>query len=118
MQAQKEISRFLVTFEFPTRISGYHYLKEGLIFLIEQRSPYQDVPSSKIIYSYLAEKFNTDTENIERCLRTIVCKMWASLSVVGLFQQRPSVREFVLKCAEYIKLGVSQPSVYDILSYW
>jgi len=98
-------------YEFPTKVNGYHYLKESLIMVLEDNS----LPSNKMLFSTLADKFNTDEANIDRCLRTIVDKMWQSLAKVGLFIERPTNREFIYKCAEFVGRRDVQASVYDIL---
>ena len=114
MDITKEVSRFMVNFGFPPNINGYHYVKESIIFAIEN----QTITSNKLMFSHLAEKYNTDVDNIERCVRTMVDKTWAHLVQFGLFDKRPTPREFIHKCAEFIKLGIRQPSVYDILDPW
>ena len=102
-------------YEFPTKLTGYHYLKEGITFILGTNT----IPTNKILFSHLADKFNTDPDNIDRCLRTLVDKQWSVLVNEGLFNQRPTNREFVLKCAEHVihgNLSGSYRSVYDILS--
>jgi hypothetical protein len=72
--------------------------------------------SNKVLFAELAEKFNTDADNIERCLLTITDKMWKKRSYVGLFNIRPTIREFITKCAEYISIDTVRPrSAYDCL---
>jgi hypothetical protein len=106
------ITRFLLEYEFPTKLNGYKYIKECLETVMTNTIP----PSNKIMYAELAEKFNTDDDNIERCLQTLVNQMWRVLSHVGLFTKRPTIREFVMKCAEFISLNTARPrSAYDIL---
>jgi len=112
MNITKEVQRFLMEYEFPTKVNGYNYLKESLVYVMTN-----DInPSNKIMFSELATKFNTDIDNIERCLRTIIDKMWGVLATVGLFSDRPTTREFIMKCAEFISIGTRPQSAYDILT--
>ena len=108
---EKKVLRFLIDFGFPTKLSGYHYLKDGMLFVLENTI----TPSNKILFSHLADKFNTDPDNIERCVRTLVDKHWRALGDEGLFDERPTNREFIIKCAEYVSYVSPKRSVYDIL---
>ncbi|MDR0462386.1 MAG: sporulation initiation factor Spo0A C-terminal domain-containing protein [Christensenellaceae bacterium] len=112
MNIQKRVTDFLFDFGFPTKVNGYHYLKCGIICIHEN----QGVPSSKELYAHISERFNTDADNIDRCLRTLVDKMWPVLAKSGLFDERPTNREFVIKCAEFISNRDAPASVYDILA--
>ena len=112
MNLRKKVGEFLFDFDFPTRVNGYQYLKEGMINILES----DIMPSNKILFCDLAKRFNTDVDNIDRCLRTLVDKMWATFAKMGWFTERPTNREFIIKCAEFVSSRNSQASVYDILS--
>ena len=109
MNTQKKVQQFLAEFEFPTKLNGYFYFKDCLCLILEENN----LPQNKELWAILAQKYSTDADNIERCLQTLVDKMWAA---VGLWTQKPSVREFIMKSAEYIAhASRRERSVYDIL---
>lgn len=112
MRTEKEIARFLFDFNFPTRLNGYHYFKECLVYIFDGNI----LPMNKELFLTLADKFSTDEDNIERCMQTLVDKMWLPMQNVGIFSCKPSIREFIMKCVEYIKYdSTRQRSAYDIL---
>ena len=115
MELQKQVSRFLMTYNLPAKMTGYKYLKESLVHFIE--SP--DVLTNKVLFAYISERHNTPIANIERCIRTLIDKTWEDLMHAGLFQDRPTPRQFITTCAEHITLNTStrpkMTSVYDIL---
>ena len=110
MDVTRAVQKFLLEYEFPTRLNGYCYFKEALVHILKSDIP----PSNKTLFMELAEQFMTDEGNIERCLGTLVEKMWPALACVNLFTARPTIREFIMKCAEYITAGTRQRSAYDI----
>jgi len=113
MDYKREVSRFLMYYDFPTKLNGYHYLKECLVNILQENI----IESNKLLFADIAQKFNTDADNVERCLLTISDKMWKRMSYSGIFSSRPTVREFVMKCAETIMNDTSRPkSAYDVLS--
>jgi hypothetical protein len=97
---------------FPTKINGYVYAKECFLRILEAPTP----PSNKELFLELSFQYNTDSDNIERCLRTLIDKTWAHLAAAGLFHEKPTIREFILKCTEFIANGSRHQSAYDILS--
>ena len=106
------VGRFFLSFGFPLHMNGYHYAKEGIVYIIQNRC----IDCNKVLYAYVADEFKTEVINVERCIRTFITKNWDILKETGLFSVRPSSREFILKCAEYISLGFTSASAYDILS--
>lgn len=109
---ENDVYRFLTDYEFPPQINGYRYLKEGLVHILNNRD---EILSNKILFAHLSDKFNVDLINIERCIRTIIDKMWVDLVRAGMFNDRPTPRQFILKCVECITSGSHQKSAYDIL---
>ena len=110
--AKKAVTRFLFEYGFPTKLHGYRYLKECLLLIANEIG----VPSNKMLFIELAERFKTDSDNIERCLQTLVHKMWKVLASGGLFSSRPTIREFVMRCSEFVAICNVQPrSAYEIL---
>jgi len=106
----EKVSNFLYNFGFPTRVNGYQYLKDALVKINENPSL-----ACKVLYIELAQKYKSDMEAVDRCFRTLVDKMWVRLCTEGLFSVRPSNREFIIKCVEYINKKHNPKSVYDVV---
>ena len=124
------VTKFLLSKNLPTKLKGYRYLKEGIIFVIQSDA----LEYNKVVLSNIAAKFNTATDNIERCIRTLINKTWGKNSRIDFFGTKPSVREFIVKCAEHIisrnqlntvqhlndrnvlETDFTQVSAYDILA--
>ena len=106
------MGRFFLTFGFPLHLNGYHYAKEGIAYVIQNKC----IDCNKILFAYIAEEYDTEMMNVERCIRTFIDKYWIMLKDAGLFSIRPSSREFILTCAEYINFGFTSVSAYDILN--
>jgi|GEM_PF-3485072 len=112
MDIKKEVTKFLVDYGFPTKLNGYQYTRECLCMILNGTMP----PTNKIMFSEVAEKFQSDSENVERCLETVVNQMWKTMSYTKLFPTKPTIRMFLTRCAEYISLDANRPrSAYDIL---
>lgn len=115
MEIQQEVSQFLISYGFPTKMNGYHYLKEAIAYVAEN----DVMPSNKVLCSYLSDKFNADKCNVERCIRTLIDNMYDKLKDQEMFQSKPSTREFIMKCTECFLLkttsAASSNSAYDIL---
>jgi len=101
MCIQKNVGRAFISLGLPVSLSGYYYAKESVVCAIENPSV-----SNKVILASVAKKFNTDVQNVERCIRTFIDRVWRGLVAIGLFVARPSCREFIFKCAEVITLGL------------
>jgi len=98
---EDQVHKFLTLHEFPTKLMAYHYLKDSI-----KRTMGEGILPNKILFAGLSEQYQTDSGNIERCLRTLVDKMWQR---VGLFTKRATNREFILRCTEHI--AANTPSV-------
>jgi len=111
---EKLVGQFLLSYNFPSKINGYQYVKDCIAHAINN----QGFICNKVLFGHVAKKYNTDSSNIERCIRTFITKSWEDLASTGLFSKRPSCREFILKCAEYISfvpVDFTPASAYDIL---
>jgi hypothetical protein len=97
----KTIIRFFRAADFPVNINGYNYAKVGMAYAIENNG----VDSNKILLFHIAEQCKeSDIHNIERCLRTLIGKTWPKLTEMGIVNSKPTVREFFIRCMEYITL--------------
>ena len=108
MTTKDKVQKFLMQY-VPAKYIGYDYLKDALTAFIDGSTS----QSNKVIFVDLATKYATDTTNIDRCLRTIVQKIWKLLP--QLFERRPTTREFLTECAEYISTAETRGGAFAIL---
>jgi len=92
-------------------MKGFHFLRDSIIYVIENKT----LPTNNALFEYISERHGIVVANVERCLRTIIDKTWKDLVEQGLFDSRPSPRQFILDCAEHIAIDPEQPSAFDIL---
>jgi hypothetical protein len=112
MDRKNQVTKFLIDYGFPTKLNGYQYTRECLCLCLNGAMP----PTNKIMFVEIAKKFHSDAENIERCLQTVVDKMWKTMSYTNLFPEKPTIRAFITRCAEYMSINANRPrSAYDIL---
>lgn len=66
----EELTDYLIQNGFSPRHMGFSYIKECIIFAVSQRGSLGSLNSE--IYPYVATKFNTVVENVERNIRNAV----------------------------------------------
>ena len=112
MDTKKIATRFVLDYGFPTQLNGFYYIRDCFIITLEN----EFAPANKILFNELGDKYNTDPDNIERCIGVVVNKMWETLQAVGMFSSKPTIREFITTCAEHIMIDSGRPkSAYDVL---
>jgi len=111
VETERLVTKFLLQNNFPTKINGYHYVKDAIVYVLESQTHFDE---NKTVFSYLAKKYHTESDNVERCIRTFVAKTWKNLESTGMFTEKPTSREFILKSVEYISLDLLPHSAYDI----
>jgi len=112
LNIEERVTKFLQEFDFSMKFHGTRYLKDMIIYALE----INEIMTNVQMYNYVADHHNTDPDNIDRCLRTLVDKKWRDLAREGLFEKRPTNREFVTTIIEYIKFPLDRKSVYDVLT--
>ena len=73
---QKRIRCELEAIGFPRCVHGTSYLEEGIFYLV--MSGRTSVSTTKELYPYIAEKFATNTGNVERNIRGVIEKVWTT----------------------------------------
>lgn len=76
---QKRIHRELEAIGFPRGVHGTSYLKEGIFYLV--MSGQASISTTKELYPYIAEKFATNTGNVERNIRGVIEKVWTKQNI-------------------------------------
>ena len=110
--ANEIVTEFLLTNGLPANLKGYHYAKEGIIYVIQEGC----FESNKLMLTTIAERVNTAKGNIERCIRTLINAVWKNKPKFDIFETKPSVRTFIMKCAEYLTL--KNPHLIKPVSYF
>jgi len=67
----------------------------------------------KSIYDELASKYNTDTRNIERCIRHLIDNWWREHRCGHLFEKKPTNSELICHLVEYVRLGMGEFADYS-----
>lgn len=66
----KDITDYLIANGFSTFHKGFAYIKECIVFIVTQKGSVGSLNSE--VYPYVASKFNTIVENVERNIRNAV----------------------------------------------
>ena len=117
MTTKANVTQYFLRWKLPVDMLGYTYAKECIEMVLDNGF----TSFGKVLYPAIAKKHDTDIQNVERCIRSFINRMWKSSKFRERFLYRPSVREFVFRCAEYVRLNIElekdlkNRSVYDIL---
>lgn len=84
----------------PKHYTGYCYLKTALSYIAEAAG--NNIAMTKAVYHHVAEQYNTDIANVERCLRTLVHKWWEQCHCGGLFSVRPTNKQLLMCVSEHV----------------
>jgi len=79
---------------------GCYYSREILGIVVSNKLPILD-----FAYRTVAKKFSTCPANVERCVRSFIAVSWEQ---IGIFNRRPTSKEFFAECMVHIKRGKSQ----------
>ena len=100
------IVKFLKTKNCPT-MRGYGYLKDAVALTIEDETNIESI--NKLIYQVIADKYETECYNVEKCIRKFIDKWWKESNCGDLFISKPTNRECILRLSENIKLSQQTP---------
>lgn len=75
MLLKKRAERELSAMGFPAKITGTAYIEEGLVYMAEADG--RELSITKELYPYIAKKFDTHPNNVERNVRNAIEKVWA-----------------------------------------
>lgn len=99
----KNISKILEDFGFPQKLNGTIYFKDCLKFYVgEEMRTLDDVG---VVLGKVAIMHNKKLANVERCIRTLISKMFNNPDKKvfnNLFKSKPSTKEFIRVMAEYV----------------
>lgn len=92
-------------------MSGYKYLKEAVMYTTEHPEVMNSV--TKILYPYIANKFDSTPQKVERAMRSAIARAWKKVdsnTISSLFGRRinlkkkPSNSEFIALLADKIRV--------------
>jgi len=61
---------------------------------------------TKLLYEQVANEFETDAGNVEKCLRVLINLWWENgLDDSGMFSKKPTNKECIIRLAEAVMVG-------------
>ena len=111
MSIEKRTSNLLYDLMLPPSYKGYKYLREAILILCDENN--ESTSFAKYIYPFIAEKFSTTPQNIEKNIRFAVKKIYEVNSTEDLEKRlgkspivygKPSNVKFINFCAEKLRL--------------
>lgn len=106
-ELKKTVTQFLLDLGVPTHMKGYLYAVEAIALVIE--NPRYKGAFHKKLYPIIAEKYDSNTWQVERNIRTMINgayerhEMGYFKQFFGYAMQKPTVTEFISQCAEKIR---------------
>ena len=106
-ELKKNVSQFLLDLGVPTHMKGYLYAVEAVTMVIE--NPRYKGAFHKKLYPIIAEKYASNTWQVERNIRTAIQgtyerhEMGYFKEFFGYSMTKPTVTEFISQCAEKIR---------------
>lgn len=96
----------------PAHIKGYHYIRSGIIFSIENPELLESV--TKLLYPTIAKEYNTTSSRVERAIRHAIEIAWDRGNTdvlnkffgytIDSFKGKPTNSEFLALIADRIRL--------------
>lgn len=90
MKLDEKISNMLLQMGATPNLSGYHYLKEGIIIVLMKNSSLKGIMD---IYGHIAQHFDSNTGRVERNIRNLIDIIWA-LNRINVINECLGVRVF------------------------
>lgn len=102
---EEEIMNALENIGISPNVSGYLFLKEAVIQTVKNQQ--MTLPVTKVLYPYIANKFNATTQKVERSMRNAIDNAWLKGNIVKYFpvfaRHKPTNSEFIATLAERLK---------------
>lgn len=105
----------------PARLSGYHYLREAIIMLVNDMDIAHSI--TKVLYYDVARKYNTTMNRVERAIRTAVEASWERGNTQAFEQmfgysvqngrRKPCNSEYMVQIADRIRLDLKYRHISD-----
>ena len=111
-----KISDIFLLVGIPAHIRGYHYLREAIKMVIEDKDCINRI--TKQLYPNVADKFNTTQSKVERAIRHAIDVAWSRGKAEGINQafgytvygnfDRPTNGEFIAIVADKLNLELNR----------
>lgn len=104
---ERAITELLRNIGVPIKMVGYKYLRDAIEITVKSQD--DDISITKTIYPEVAQIHDTSPGNVERNIRYVIEATWQRRSeknedIFSGQAKRPTNTEFILTCAEHIKL--------------
>ena len=108
-----EVTRVIQQMGVPAHVKGYQYLRDAIIFVIEEMNLMGAV--TKELYPLIGEKYNTTASRVERAIRHAIELAWDRGNVemmnkffgytVNMERGKPTNSEFIAMVADRLRIG-------------
>ena len=99
---ERKVSAIMHKLFIPANISGFFYLREGIILAIEE--PKNIFKITKTIYPTIAVEFQTTSSRVERAIRHSIERSWGEPKSHKTYQELGYLNNSKPKTAELIAL--------------
>jgi len=108
-----EVTRIIHQMGVPAHIKGYQYLRDAILFVIDEVSLLGAV--TKELYPMIAEKYGTTASRVERAIRHAIELAWDRGNVemmtkffgytINIERGKPTNSEFIAMVADKLRMG-------------
>ena len=109
---EEKVTKMIHQIGVPAHIKGYHYLRKGIIFCVENNDMINSV--TKTLYPSIAKWFHTTPSRVERAIRHAIEVAWdrGDVDVLNSYfgytihngRGKPTNSEFIVTVADKLKL--------------
>ena len=106
------ITQIMLDLGMPVHLRGYHYLREAICLSVEDMELVGSV--TKLLYPEIAKRYHTETEKIERAIRSVIEVGWERgnesiyIDILGYSRNhgtgRPTNSEFIAAMADWVRM--------------
>lgn len=106
------ITQIMLGLGMPVHLRGYHYLREAICLSVEDMELVGSV--TKLLYPEIAKRYHTETEKIERAIRSVIEVGWERgnesiyIDILGYSRNqgtgRPTNSEFIAAMADWVRM--------------
>ena len=116
---EEQVTKMIHQIGVPAHIKGYHYLRKGIIFCVEDNEMINSV--TKTLYPSIAKSFHTTPSRVERAIRHAIEVAWdrGDVDVLNSYfgytihngRGKPTNSEFMAMLSDKIKLQLHSDKI-------
>lgn len=116
---EEQVTKMIHQIGVPAHIKGYHYLRKGIIFCVEDNDMINSV--TKTLYPSIAKSFHTTPSRVERAIRHAIEVAWdrGDVDVLNSYfgytihngRGKPTNSEFMAMLSDKIKLQLHSDKI-------